>query len=363
MMDADPRELAEIRRRIDAVDRQLLEAFNQRARLARRVAEVKRDAGDGDDIYRPEREAEVLRALREANQGPFDDDTVAGLFQEVMAACRTLQRRIVVAFPGPPGTFTEAAARKQFGNGVETRAIDTIDGVFREVEAETADFGVVPVENSTEGVVSHTLDSLVRSRLAICGEIELRIHHCVVGQAEELSAVGRVYAHQQSLAQCRKWLDRELVNAERYGVESTAEAARRAAAEPGTVALAGVLAARTYGLEVLASNVEDEPGGRTRFLVIGARHARPSGFDKTTVLLAARDRPGVLYDLLNAFARRAINLTRIESRQARDALWDYAWFIDLEGHAEDPPIVAALEELGGEAVVCKVLGSYPRGVH
>jgi len=361
-MSADARELAEIRRRIDAVDRELLAAFNTRAQLAERVAEVKRKAGESDDVYRPEREAEILRALREANQGPFDDDTVARLFQEVMAACRALQRPIVVAFPGPEGTFTEAAARKQFGAGVATRAIDTIDGVFREVEAETADFGVVPVENSAEGVVSHTLDMFRRSRLAICGEIEMRIHHCVLGHGGELAEVRRVFSHQQSLAQCRKWLDRQLASAERCLVESTAEAARRAAAEPGTVALAGELAARTYALDVLAANVEDEPDNRTRFLVLGARHARPSGCDKTTVLLVARDRPGALFHLLDSFARREISLTRIESRPSRDGIREYAFFVDLEGHAEDPPLAAALDELRGEAAVCKVLGSYPRCV-
>jgi len=360
-VSAREREIEAIRAEIDAVDRELLRLLNERARLAERVARAKIRAGEGDDIYRPDREAAVRRALVEANPGPLPDEDIERLFGEVLSACRALQRPISVAFLGPRGTFTEAAALKHFGHAVESRALESIDAVFREVEASEVDFGIVPVENSTEGVVNHTLDRFMGSALAICGEVELRIHHLLMAaEAVPLAELARVYSHQQSLAQCRRWLDRNLPAAERLAVASNAEAARRAVREAGAAAIAGPVAAETYGLEVLARNIEDEPDNTTRFLVIGRHPARPSGFDKTSLLLSARNRPGALFHLLETFARHGISMTRIESRPARSGLWEYVFFIDVEGHAGEEPLRSALAELEREAAMCRVLGSYPR---
>ena len=280
-----------------------------------------------------------------------------------MSACRALQKPTAVAYLGPSGTFTEAAARCHFGHAVETVPVETIGAVFQEVESCNTDFGVVPIENSTEGVVSHTLDRFVYSPLRICGEVEMRIHHHLMalpGTHMNLTGIRTLFSHQQSLAQCRQWLDRNLPAVERIAVSSNAEAARRAARESGTAAIAGEIAARTYGLQVLVENVEDEADNATRFLVIGG-HAVPStGDDKTSLLLSAKNSPGALYRLLEPFARAGISMTRIESRPSRSGAWEYVFFVDIEGHAEDTEVAAALEEIESNAALFKVLGSYPR---
>lgn len=365
MPDAEHK-LRELRERIDAVDAQLLELLNRRASLAREVARAKNvdesASAERADYYRPDREAEVLRRLVESNTGPLPNEAVAQLFREVMSACLAVQKVMRVAFLGPEGTFTEAAARKHFGHGVATVPLDTIDAVFREVESGESDYGVVPVENSIEGVVSHTLDMFTRSPLSICGEIQLRVHHCLLGKRDDPAAAQRVYSHQQSFAQCRKWLDTHLPKVERIPVNSNANAARRAARDPDSLAVAGVVAAEHYGLRVLATNIEDEPENTTRFLVIGTRAVSPTRSDKTSVLMAARNQPGALFRLLEPFARRGLDMTRIESRPSHNRLWDYVFFVDILGHAEDPEVAAALAELGQDAAVLKVLGSYPRAV-
>ncbi len=351
--------LEELRQSIDALDEHLQSLLVQRARFAQQVALAKRASGEDGEFYRPEREAAVLRRIVERNTGPLDDETLLRLFREIISACRGLEGPLRVAFLGPEGTFTEAAALKHFGHSVQTVPLAAIDEIFREVEAGAADFGVVPVENSTEGVINHTLDMFLRSPLRICGEVQLRIHHNLMGTMDALASITRVLSHQQSLAQCREWLDAHLPHPERVAMSSNAEAARVAGTEPGSAAIAGESAAERYGLQVLAANIEDEPDNTTRFLVIGRAKVARSGNDKTTLLVSARNRPGALHRLLAPLARHSISMTRIESRPSRRATWDYVFFVDLEGHADDSTVAAALRELDEEAALLQVLGSYP----
>jgi chorismate mutase/prephenate dehydratase len=352
-----------VRRRIDAIDLELLALVSERARCAQQVAHIK-TAADGSDVqfYRPEREVAVLRRIKAANPGPLDAEEVARLFREIMSACLALERPLKVAFLGPAGTFTQAAAIKHFGHSVRTLALGAIGEIFREVEAGACDFGVVPVENSTEGVVSHTLDMFLTSPLMITGEVSLRIHHHLMSLTEDRCAIRTVYSHQQSLAQCRGWLDRHLPNAERVAVGSNAEAARTAATEEDAAAVAGWQAAEIYALKILAERIEDEPGNTTRFLVIGPEDARPSGEDKTSLLLSCRNQAGGLHALLTPLAAHGISMTRIESRPSRRGIWDYVFFIDLMGHRTDPKVALALENLRQSSLLFKILGSYPVAV-
>ena len=354
--------LQDIRGRIDSLDEQIQELIRQRAECALEVARSKRASGESADFYRPEREADVLRMVQARNDGPLDDETIAHLFREVMSACLALQLPMKIAFLGPEGTFTQAAALKHFGQGIVSQPLAAIDEVFRDVEAGNSHYGVVPVENSTEGVISHTLDMFMQSSLQICGEVELRIHHNLMGKMSNLSAVKRIYSHQQSLAQCREWLDANLPEAERVAVSSNAEAARRASDEAGTAAIASDTAAGIYALDIIAPNIEDEPDNTTRFLIIGAKPVAPSGSDKTTLLVSIRNKLGALHELLAPFSQHDVSLTRIESRPSRRGMWDYVFFIDVDGHCEDAPVASALKELGEKAAMLKVLGSYPKAV-
>ena len=358
-MNEVDKKLEAIRREIDGIDKELLGLVNRRAGLARKVALVK-DGGGSSHYYRPEREAEVLRALTDGNDGPLPDEHLSRIFQEVMSACRALQKPLCVVYLGPEGTFTESAAFKHFGHAIDAQPVDSIGGVFRQVESGAGDYGVVPLENSTEGVVGHTVDMFVSSSLSICGEVELRIHHCLMAAADGLQSIEKIYSHQQSFAQCRRWLDANLANVPRETVSSNAEAARRAAAEPGCGAIAGEIAADDYSLRVLASNIEDEPGNTTRFVVIGQQVVGATGRDKTSVLFSTKDRPGALYELLQLFKVRDINMTRIESRPSRRGNWRYVFYVDLEGHVGDANVRGALAELEKLAPFYKFLGSYPQ---
>jgi chorismate mutase/prephenate dehydratase len=273
-----------------------------------------------------------------------------------------LEQPLKVAFLGPEGTFTQAAALKHFGRSVQTLSMASIPDVFREVEAGACHYGVVPVENSTEGVVSHTLDTFLNSPLRICGEVSLRINHHLLGREGDLAAVRKVYSHSQSLAQCRGWLDLHLPQAQRIAVGSNAEAARLAAQEAASAAIAGEAAAQIYGLSPLASNIEDEPGNTTRFLVIGKRDAAPSGDDKTSLMFTTENRAGGLHAMLSPFANNNISMTRIESRPSRRVQWDYIFFVDVDGHRQDENLRRALQELAQVAAHLKILGSYPKAV-
>jgi chorismate mutase/prephenate dehydratase len=359
---SEEQQLNAIRERIDAIDAQLQELLNARAAAAHQIAEVKRAYDPEAFFYRPEREAQVLREVKARNSGPLGDEEIARLFREIMSACLALEQPLNIAFLGPAGTFTQAAALKHFGHSVRTLSMGSIADVFQEVEAGNCHYGVVPVENSTEGVVNHTLDMFLNSPLQICGEVTLRIHHNLLGSSDDLQVVRTVYSHQQSLAQCRGWLDRHLPSVERQAVGSNAEAARLARDEPGTAAIAGETAAEIYGLRVLAGNIEDEPGNTTRFLVIGRQAVPPSGDDKTSLLLSTRNEAGGLHRLLTPLAQHGISMSRIESRPSRRGAWDYVFFVDILGHRDDPKVAAALTALRQEAGMYKELGSYPRAV-
>lgn len=356
--------LLEIRKQIDSVDERIQELLNERAGLAKKVGLSKNAEGKTVDFYRPEREAQVLRAALERNKGPLSNEEVVRLFREIMSACLAQQEPLKIAFLGPEGTFSQQAVFKHFGHSVRALPLGTINEVFHEVQAGSADFGVVPIENSTEGMVNNTLDMFISSPLKICGEIELRIQQHLMGKVQDLSKVKRICSHQQSLAQCRSWLDENLPGVERIAVSSNAEGARRARDEAGTAAIAGQAAAEVYGLSIIVSNIEDQADNTTRFFVVGRKLFNPSGHDRTTLMLSAgdTDSPGALHRLLEPFARRNISLTRIESRPSKRKKWDYVFFIDAEGHVESEPLKSALNDLKEHASLFRVLGSYPRAV-
>jgi chorismate mutase/prephenate dehydratase len=355
--------LANARLEIDTLDEQIQGLIAQRARIAQQVAHIKQAAGEKGDHYRPAREAEVLRRAIERNQGPLTDEVMAKLMREIMSACLSLESPLTVAYLGPEGTYTQMAVQKQFGDSVTARAATAIDEIFRDVESGAADYGVVPVENSTGGVVSHTLDELVHTKLRICGEVALPVHHHLLSRAGGLEGITKVYAHAQSFAQCRKWLDAKLPRAEREAVSSNGAAARIAANEGGA-AIASLQAAKLYGLSILASNIEDDPDNTTRFLVIGKHDPTPTTNDLTSIVLSAhRNQPGALFKLLQPFANASLDLTRIESRPVRgSASQDYYFFIDFRGHAQDPKVKQALDEVHAAAASFKILGSYPKAV-
>jgi chorismate mutase/prephenate dehydratase len=360
-----PTDLKMFRDRIDAIDERIHALLNERALCCQEVGASKQAQGlHTADFYRPEREAQVLRRALERNQGPLRHDEIVRLFREIMSACLAQEEPLKVGFLGPEGTFSQQAVLKHFGHSVRALPLPAISEVFEEVQSGHADFGVVPIENSTEGTVNHTLDMFLTSPLKICGEVELRIHQHLLGRMSGLEKVKRVCSHQQSLAQCRQWLDEHLPQAERVSVSSNAEGARRARDEEGTAAIAGQTAAEVYGLNVLVSDIEDREDNSTRFLVIGRKLLSPSGKDKTTLLLSAGDTqsPGALHRLLEPLARNRISMTRIESRPSRKRKWDYVFFIDVEGHAEEAPLKHALDDLKQQSSLFRVLGTYPCAV-
>lgn len=359
-----PLDLGEVRARIDTVDANIQALLNERAGLAQLVGISKTKDGRTVDFYRPEREAQVLRMAKARNKGPLRNEEVLRLFREIMSACLAQQEPLKVAYLGPEGTFTQTAVHTHFGHSVRALPLSSIDEVFHEVEAGAADFGVVPIENSTEGTVNNTLDRFLTSPLKICGEVELRIHHCLMGKMSSLEDIRRVCSHPQALGQCRGWLDEHLPGVERVPVSSNAEGARRARDERGTAAIAGDTAAEVYGLKLLASEIEDRADNTTRFFVLGRKLFSPSGQDRTTLLIsvAHTDESGALFRLLQPLARHRVNMTRIESRPSRRRKWDYVFFIDVEGHAEDANVARALAVVKRGASLFKLLGSYPRAV-
>ncbi len=351
-------DLIALRHAIDALDAEILGKINARAAIARQVGSLK-----VGQAYRPEREAEVLRRIKAINQGPLPDEVVARLFREIMSACLALERPVTVAYLGPKGTFSELAAIKHFGEGADVQPTSSIDEVYRSVESGAADFGVVPVENSTEGAVGRSLDLMPQTLLKTCGEVVVRIHHHLMSRAKtEMGNIQRVFSHGQSLAQCHEWLNIHLPHAERIAVSSNAEAARRASVEPFSAAVAGEMAAGHYNLEILESNIEDEPNNTTRFLVLGAYEPKPSGHDKTSLVMSAANRAGAVYEMLTPFARRGVSMSKFESRPSKVAIWDYLFFVDIEGHQTDANVAEALEEVRKIAGYVKVLGSYPTAV-
>jgi chorismate mutase / prephenate dehydratase len=359
-------QLERLRQRIDLLDGEILTLLNERARCALEVAEVKQAAsGDAAPVfYRPEREAQVLRNIAAKNSGPLSDEKVMQVYRQIMSACLALEEPLKVAYLGPEGTFTQLATLKQFGHAVLGMPMITVDDVFREVAAENCNYGVVPVENSTEGVVSHTLDNFLSSSLRICGEVELRIHHhLMVAPGTDPAKITKIYAHQQTFGQCRRWLDGHYPRIPRMTATSNAEAARLTLVEEGAAAIAGEIAAETYGLTVLSKKIEDESDNTTRFIVVGREVVGPSGKDKTSIMVSTHNQPGALYKLLEPFHRHDVSLTSIETRPSRTGMWSYVFFIDFEGHAQDEIVAQVISEIDSDALEVKMLGSYPRAIN
>jgi len=363
MTQPDPDSLAGLRQSIDAVDDQVLGLLNQRAKLAAEVGRLKSAAEPETIFHAPKREREVLARLESVNPGPFPSAAVRTVFQEVMSACLSLEKPLRVAFLGPEGTFTHLAARHQFGGSSQALPQGTIAAVFQAVERQRADYGVVPVENATEGAVDSTLDAFLDSPIRICGEILLPVDQALLMRPElDLGGVRRVYSHPQALGQCRRWLEAHLPQADRIEAPSTSEAARLAREDAEGAAVASEMAAELFGLKVVETKIQDLVANATRFLVLGTRAPEPTGRDRTTLLAMAQDGPGALLRLLEPLARRDLNLSRIQSRPTRRKLWEYAFFLDVEGHEADPAMGAALEDLREACASLKVLGSYPQAL-
>ncbi len=361
----DNLDLAEIRKRINAIDERIQGLINDRAKIAQLVGVAKGDLGSAVEYYRPEREAEVLRNVVDRNEGPMRDEEMLRLFREIMSACLAQQEPLKIGFLGPEGTFTQTAVYKHFGHSVRALPYHTIDEVFQEVESGAADFGVVPIENSTEGSVNHTLDLFLTSPLKIAGEIELKIEQHLMSAFKGVENIERICAHEQSLAQCRGWIREHLPHIEMIGMSSNAAGARRARDEDGTAAIGPEVAADVYDLEIMVNNIEDRPDNATRFLVVGRKLLTASGDDKTTLLMSTSDTAGgagVLHQLLQPLAQHGVSMTRIESRPSRRKKWDYVFFIDIEGHAEEGPVADALAQLEKDASLFRVLGAYPKAI-
>ncbi len=356
--------LQQLRDQIDQIDDQLLDLFNRRAACAVAVAEVKRNAiegqGDAINFFRPDREAQVIQRFKSRNPGPLSDDEVGRLVREVMSACLALEQPLKIAYLGPEGTFTQSAALKHFGHSVSTVPMSSIPDVFSSVESGHADYGLVPVENSTEGVISHTLDMFIDSDLKVCGEVEIRIHHHLVNQSQDVSKIKHIYSHQQSFAQCRHWLDQNFRSIERIPVSSNAEAARIASQDQSAAAICGLPAVEIFDLQICFESIEDLSDNTTRFVIIGNQDVAPSGDDKTSLLISTKNYPGALLGLLQPLADNNISMNKIESRPAPDRKWEYIFFIDIDGHQQNANVRQALDELKQQASLFKVLGSYPK---
>jgi chorismate mutase/prephenate dehydratase len=353
--------LAQLRQQIDAIDRQMIELLNRRASLALEVGELKR--GEGSPIFRPEREAQVISGLQASNPGPLPSEAIASIWREVMSACRGLESPTRVAFLGPAGTFSEQAALGYFGSAIVGVPCASIDEVFRATTAGAAGYGIVPVENSTEGVVARSLDLLLASALTVVGETSLRVQHNLLRLSESPEGIEAVVAHPQALAQCHEWLSLHLPQAERRPVASNAEGARQASQDSRLAAIASNRAASAYGLHVVAPAIQDDANNRTRFAVVvdPATHTapRPTGKDRTSLVVSVPNRPGAVHDMLVPLKANGVSMTRFESRPARSGQWEYYFFIDLAGHADEPHVARAMTALRAECAFFKVLGSYP----
>ncbi|PPT60134.1 prephenate dehydratase [Xanthomonas arboricola] len=352
--------LADVRAKIDEIDRTIQALIAERANFAHQVGKAKGKLAAAVDYYRPEREAQVLRMVVDRNEGPLSDEVLVHVYREIMSACLAQQEPLKIGYLGPEGTFSQQAVLKHFGRSAVGLPMATIEEVFQEVEAGNADFGVVPVENSGQGTIQVTLDMFLTSNLKICGEVELRVHQYLLSRNGRLEDIERIYAHSQSFAQTAGWLRSHLPKVEKIAVSSNAEGARRARNAEDAAAIGGESAAHVYGLKkVIMKSIEDDDDNTTRFLVIGRQIFPTSGHDRTSVLVFIHDKPGALFDVLSPFARHGISMNRIESRPSHQAKWEYGFFIDLAGHVEDEAMKQALAELEAHSAQIKVLGSYP----
>ncbi|SFK64576.1 prephenate dehydratase [Lysobacter sp. cf310] len=352
-------DLPTLRTRIDGIDQHIQQLIAERAQFANQVGKAKGKLAAAVDYYRPEREAQVLRRVVDRNDGPLNDEVLVRLFREIMSACLAQQEPLKIGFLGPEGTHSQQAVFKHFGHSIHGLPLASIEEVFQEVEAGNADFGVVPVENSTQGTIQSTLDMFLTSKLKISGEVELRVHQHLLSRSGRIEDIERVYSHPQSFAQCKAWLRQYLPKAEKIAVASNAEAARRARNADDAAAIAGASAGNVYGLKNVAGPIEDRPDNTTRFLVIGRELFTPSGNDRTSLLIFIKDQPGALYNVLSPFAKRGLSMNRIESRPGHTGRWQYAFFVDIGGHVQEQAMREALEELEELAHEVKVLGSYP----
>lgn len=349
--------LTPLREQIDAIDAQILDLLSRRARVAQEVGHVK--AETGAPVFRPEREAQVLRGVAERNPGPMGSPELQTIFREIMSACRALEKRVTVAFLGPAGTFSEQAVYQQFGSAVDALPCASIDEVFRATEAGGAEFGVVPVENSSEGAIGRTLDLMLQTNLVISGEVAVDVQHNLFTRDGSMDGVTMVCAHAQALAQCQGWLNDHYPQLERRAVASNAEGARLASEEGGVAAIAGLQAGAHYQLRAVQEHIQDDPNNRTRFAIVGHLKTGASGKDKTSLVLAVPNRAGAVHELLGSLAKYGVSMTRFESRPARLGTWDYYFYVDIEGHVLDAAVASAVAELKNAAAFCKVLGSYP----
>lgn len=356
-------DLSKLREQIDSIDSNIQELISQRAEIASSVAKTKAKSKSGGAFYRPEREVQVLRAVKARNDGPLKDETLVRLFREIMSACLAQQKPLNIAYLGPAGTFSEMATYKYFGHSVSAMPVTSIDSVFAEVEAGIADFGMVPVENSTEGAVNNTLDMFITSPLKICGELDLPIHHNLMSKTKDIQEITTVFSHRQSLAQCRTWLKENLPNAECIAVSSNAEAAKRAQYSENCAAIAGESAAHMYGLKLLHKEIEDRADNSTRFIVIGKQLLVASGDDKTSLLVAVKEQTGALFQILKPLHDCGVSMTRIESRPSKVGKWDYVFYIDVDGHNEENNLAKALRLMQRVTTQFKILGSYPKSVN
>jgi chorismate mutase/prephenate dehydratase len=347
------------RSQIDAIDESVVRLLNERAEHARAIGRLK---GDGP-AYNPEREAAVLRHVAEVSRGPLSPEALSRIYAEVVSACRALEQEIAVSYLGPPGTFSEMALYKHFGRSVAPASCASIDEVFKKAESGSATYAVVPVENSTEGAIGRTLDLLLTTPLRICAEVVLRVRQNLMARHGDTARFDKVYSHPQSLGQCQGWLSQNLPRADRIPLASNAEAARRAAQEDDACAIGPEIAAERYGLAILAAGIEDDARNMTRFLVLGSNATKPTGSDRTSLAMTAHNRPGAVHELISPFAQHGVSMSRIESRPARTGQWEYYFYVDLEGHQDDPRVAQALAEVKARAPFVKVFGSYPASPH
>ena len=352
-------ELKRIREKIDELDTELLNLINQRASLAIEAGETKKK----EVIYKPEREADILRKLKKINPGPLNEQQISNIFKEIISSCRAQEDELDVAFLGPEGTYSESAVKKNFGSSVSKSATETIEEVFKDVAEGKSDYGIVPIENSTEGPINQTLDCLADFNLNICGEVEMLIHHSLMGLNQAFPKEGfEIHAHDQTLAQCKNWLDAHCPDVKRVPVSSNAQAAKNAKDNSGILAIAGSLASDKYGLEILRRNIEDYSYNTTRFIVIGFQEVSSTGEDKTSLLVTTKNESGALYNLLKPIQKNGLNLTHITYRPSKIDKWHYSFFFDFEGHKDDEKVKSLLDELSETSSEIKLLGSYPNPV-
>jgi len=351
--------LTELRKEIDKIDSSIIRLLNERGRASSTIGEIK--TAKKQPAYAPDRESQVYRRLSGKNRGPLRDGSIKAIYGEIMSACLSLERPLTVAYLGPELTFTHQVSLKKFGSSVDYMPCNSIREVFCEVEKGSADYGVVPVENSIEGAVNHTMDMFVESEIFICSEVYFRVRHSLLGRARSKKSVTQVYSKPEVFGQCRLWLEKNMPLVRLRESSSTAKAAEIVSKNKRSACIASELAAKRYGLKVLARSIEDSSNNVTRFLVIGTKASAPSGSDKTSVVFSVKDRPGVLHDMLSSFKKRGINLTKIESRPSKLQAWKYYFYVDMEGHGESQKVKAALSELHKKCTFLRVLGSYPKG--